>query len=287
MLGGLFAGSLLVIAGGSLAIGLPYYLLEPASRPEHELHRLLAPGAPGGVALGFVGTALMLAMLLYGVRKRWVRARWPGPLPDWLRFHIICGVIGPLLIVIHGGFKLPHGLVAIGFWCMVLVGLSGLFGRYLYGLFPRGTAGRELDLARAREELAELRARLVEQTLDDQGEELAAAIRLARGLDQPVRGLLDLVELSREVGRRSRRIRQLLADSGLDSRRRSEVEALLTGQLRTRRGLKAWEATRRLFRYWHLFHQPLARAMYLIVGVHVVVAILYGGALVQLGRLLG
>ena len=276
-----------MIAAGTLAIGLPYYLLDPALRPGHELHGLLAPGAPGGVALGMLGTALMLAMLLYSVRKRFARVRWPGPLPDWLRFHIICGVMGPLLIVIHGGLHLPRGLVAVGFWCMVLVGLSGLFGRYLYGLFPRGTAGLELDLARAREELAELRARLVEQTLDDAGEELAAAVRLARHLDKPVAGLVDLVELSREVGRRTRRIRQLLDASSLQGEQRSEVEALLVGQLRTRRGLEAWEATRRLFRYWHLFHQPLARAMYLIVGVHVVVAILFGGAMVQAGRLFG
>jgi hypothetical protein len=287
VLGGGFAGALLVIATGSVVLGRGYYLLDPAVRPEHELHGLLAPGAPGGVALGVLGTALMLAMLLYSVRKRFPRASWPGPLPDWLRFHIICGVMGPILIVIHGGFHLPRGLVAIGFWCMVLVGLSGLFGRYLYGLFPRGTAGRELDMARAREELAELRARLVGQTAGSRGEEIAAAVRLARRIDRPVRGLFDLVGLGREVRLRSRRIHTLLAASTLQPPQLGEVERLLVGQLRMQRGLEAWEVTRRLFRYWHLFHQPLARAMYLIVGVHVAVAVLFGGALVQLSRLFG
>ena len=287
VLGGSFAGGLAVIAAGSLVIGRGYYLLDSDLRPGHELHGLLAPGAPGGVALGVVGTVLMLAMLLYSVRKRFARARWPGPLPDWLRFHIICGVMGPILIVIHGGFTLPRGLVAIGFWCMVLVGLSGLFGRYLYGLFPRGTAGRELDMARAREELAELRARLVGQTSDTHGEEIGAAIRLSRRIDRPVRGVFDLAGLGSEVRRRSRRIRTLLAASPLDPCARVEVERMLVGQLKMQRGLEAWEVTRRLFRYWHLFHQPLARAMYLIVGVHVAVAVLFGGALVQLGRLPG
>ena len=44
---------------------------------------------------------------------------------------------------------------------------------------------------------------------------------------------------------------------------------------RTKRNLEAMRVSKRLFRWWHLFHNPLALAMYLIASLHVLEAVLF------------
>ena len=94
--------------------------------------------------------------------------------------------------------------------------------------------------------------------------------------------LVGLVRLDLEVRRRRRAIDALLRGSGLPEDARARTSTLLHDQLRLTRDLQAWEVTGRLFRYWHLFHRPLATAMYLLVALHVLNAVLLGGAMTKL-----
>lgn len=280
---GALATVLVALAAGSLATGLGsgYYLLPFEARPDHPYHDLLRPGGRLGVLLGVVGTGLMLAMLSYTVRK-WLPLGFPGSPAWWLRFHMLCGVMGPTLIVLHGGLYLPSGIVAVAFWCMVAVALSGVFGRYVYGHFPRTAAGLEMTASGAKASLADLRAELVAMTAGADAERLGAAVTLASDLDREVLSVFGLAGLDLEVRRRARRVRSLLAGAPLPPDVRSRATTALLGQLRMRRNLAGWQVSRRLFRYWHLFHEPLAKAMYLIVAWHVFNAVIFGGALLTL-----
>lgn len=280
---GVLASALVSLAAGSLATGLGsgYYLLPFDARPEHPYHDLLRPGGRLGVLLGVVGTGLMVAMLSYTVRK-WLPLGFPGSPAWWLRFHMLCGVMGPTLIVLHGGLYLPSGIVAVAFWCMVAVALSGIFGRYVYGHFPRTAAGLEMTAAGAKASLADLRAELVALTPGVDAERVGAAVALASDLDREALSILDLAGLDLEVRRRARSVRSLFADAPLPPDVRSRATRSLLGQLRLRRNLAGWQVSRRLFRYWHLFHEPLAKAMYLIVAWHVFNAVIFGGALLTL-----
>lgn len=282
-LAGLYAGTLAAGAVTVLAWGGTYWFLPRDARPEHPVHEWLRPGGPVGLWLGVIGTVLMVVMLVYTLRKAVPRARWLGPVPGWLRFHMICGVMGPIYIALHAGLMWPRGVVAIAFWCMVLVALSGVFGRYVYGFFPRNAAGRVEDLDDAREAMALLREDLVVATAKETGagDAVREAVALAREIERP-RSLLGLVRMGFTVRRRRRAIRSLLAATSLDRDARRRVEADLVAQLKLARSLAAWEISGRLFRLWHLFHLPLAKAMYAIVILHVVTAIVFGGALVAL-----
>lgn len=280
-----FAGSLAVFAVRVLVLGWAsgYYALSFDARPDHPLHDILRPGGSTGVLLGFVGTALMVAMQLYTVRK-WLPLRLPLGSPAWwLRFHITCGLFGPLLIVLHLGFYWPSGLVAVAFWCMLLVSASGAFGRYVYGHFPRGAAGNEMSLRAASAWIKELKTELVALTEQVDADRIGQAVRLAGDLE-PVRGIPGLVALDLEVRRRSRKIRTLLADAGLPAESAADAHATLRDALRLQQGLSAYQVSQRLFRYWHLFHEPLARAMYLIAAWHIFSAIAFGGALETLSH---
>lgn len=278
----LFAASLVSVAVGVLSVGFGYYTTPELGRAEHPLDAVLRSGRLVGLWLGIAGTTLMVAMLSYTARKSLLRWSWLGSPGHWLRFHIICGVMGPVFIVLHTAFVWPTGLTAIGFWCMVLVALSGGFGRYVYGHFPRTAAGRSEDLRSALEALADLRAQLVAQTAEARGEDITQAIRLARDVEGEVHSIPDWIRLDVEVRRRRKQIRTLLRSSGLPPEVQGQVAAQLGDQLVARRNVEAWAVTGKLFKWWHLFHEPLAKAMYIIVFVHVVEAVVIGGALKNL-----
>jgi hypothetical protein len=144
-----------------LSSGFSYYRTPLVERPHHPSFWEYKPGGLYGHSFGVIGSALMTVMLLYSVRKRAKPLRKAGPLSAWLDFHIFCGIVGPLFVILHSSFKVK-GLVALSFWSMIAVALSGVVGRYLYRQIPRTRAGDELTLAEVEAEARELTARLEE-----------------------------------------------------------------------------------------------------------------------------
>ncbi len=259
--------------------GLPYYLTPLIERPRHPLYWTFKPGGSLGLAFGITGASLMVVMQLYTLRKR---ARWlrrAGALRWWLRFHIFCGVTGPLFILLHSSFKV-QGLVALSFWSMVAVALSGVLGRYLYQLLPRRRSGAELTLDEVRRLSDELTARLQEGFGVEEAE-IEHLDRLATAGLEPDAALLPLlfrlpfdgVRLRWRVGR----WRQgLHAKVPRGTTRRLARLALRRAQLR-RRSL-VLSRLQELFYYWHVLHKPFAVVMYLFMFVHIGVATATGYA---------
>ena len=103
------------------------------------------PGASSlfGHGLGILGFILMLMTeTLYSLRKRSRLARWGRP-ATWLRFHIVTGLVGPYMVLLHSSWKL-NGLAAAALLMTVIVVLSGITGRYIYTRIPRSASGEEL-----------------------------------------------------------------------------------------------------------------------------------------------
>jgi hypothetical protein len=269
-------------------VGTPYWLTAAAERPDHPLHATFAPGALLGILLGIVGTGLMAVLLLYSVHKWIPFLHRMGSSQFWMRFHLLAGLVGPFYIVLHGGLKLPTGFIGIGFWCMVLVAVSGFFGRYLFGYFPAAAQGLRVDLQKEVARLDETRAELVAATRDADPEAIGRAVKLARDLKYEPRGLGELVVLDADVRRRADLIRVLLHRTTLPPDVRRRAERTLLAQLAARRNLAGYDVARRVLRYWSLFHQPLAFAMYAIAAVHILNALLFGRVLpVLFGGLFG
>ncbi len=95
--------------------------------------------------MGVIGSAMMLVMLLYSARKRLDSWQKWGSIASWLDIHIFFGIFGPLFVILHSTFKV-NGLVAISFYSMIAVALSGILGRYLYLQIPRNIRGHELSI---------------------------------------------------------------------------------------------------------------------------------------------
>src|SRR5512138_1932852 len=90
--------------------GADFYLTPLEERARHAGYWEWKAGGTIGHTLGVVGSAMMVLMLGYTLRKRVAALRRLGPLSRWLDVHIYLGVFGPLLVVLHSTFKV-HGLV--------------------------------------------------------------------------------------------------------------------------------------------------------------------------------
>ena len=274
----LLALGLTTTVAATLVVGRGYFAAPEVLRLEHPLHAALRPGGPIGLLLGIGGTALMVTILLYSIRKALLKVQWLGPMPIWLALHIVCGVFGPLLIILHGGLVMPSGLIAVGFWCMILVACSGVFGRYVYGHFPKNASGKASGLREAREALTDLRAELVALTPGPAGAQVGEAVLMARDFDVQARSIVGLFRLDFEVRRRGRHIRRILGSASLAPEVQRSASQTLMSQLKLKRSVETFDVAARWLRLWHLFHLPLAQAMYLIVALHIAEAFVFGGA---------
>ena len=270
----LYVASAAVI-GFFLWSGSSYYLTPIAARARHAGYWTWKPGGSLGEPLGIVGSAMMVVMLVYSLRKRVRALRRFGQLSHWLDVHIYLGSVGPLLVVLHSSFKV-HGLVALSFWSMIAVALSGVLGRYLYLQIPRTRAGEELTLgeltkqdralsARLSQEFG-LDARLVER-LDALGAPAPGRRGVVRAFGSALLADLTLRYRLRGFARQCRQVPPRLFGEFLDVARRKAV---------VRRRIVFWEAAHRLFHYWHVIHKPFAVVMYVFMVVHIVVASMTG-----------
>ena len=116
--------------------------------------KIVNPEEGLGYWLGIVGGSVMLALLLYPVRKRVRFLQSMGSTKGWFQMHMILGLVGPLLILYHCNFQLGSFNSQVALWCMLLVAGSGVIGRHFYARIHRGLYGRKTSLDELQAELA-------------------------------------------------------------------------------------------------------------------------------------
>ena len=275
LLGLLYTVSLLAVAF-LLSKGGSFYATPLAERAHHPGYWTWKASGSAGQLLGVVGASMLTVLLLYSVRKRVRIFRRFGALSRWLDLHIYLGAVGPLLIVLHTGFKVG-GLVALSFWSMMAVALSGVVGRFLYLQIPRTRAGEELSLA----DVEALDQALSNRLRRDFRLSEAALLRL-NGLSTPPeavrrglgRGLFGLLFGNRELRRDLRAFAQECSSVPRGVFRDFERLALQKALLHRR--ILLWYRLHELFHYWHVFHKPFAVVMYIFMIVHIAVAAMTG-----------
>ncbi len=262
--------------------GASYYLTPYNERPFHPDYRELRPAGSRGLMFGIIGASMMVLMLIYSVRKRTKALGGKIPLRSMLNVHIYCGIIGPLFIVLHTSFKV-QGLVAVSFWSMVAVALSGFFGRYLYSQIPRNIQGNELGLKEIEQESTAMTKTLKTRfNLDDpilQQIESIFSRELIHTQRGTIRSIVTLMfdDLIRPFTRRSlwRKLRRIII---LPKLQFQDLFELSFKRTLLRRRLAALANVQKLFHYWHVIHKPFAIIMYLIMFVHIGVALWMGYA---------
>ncbi len=88
-----------------------------------------------GHVVGWVGLAVIMLVFVYSLKKRYGLKL--GTSRGWLHLHVVAGVFGPLLILVHSGthFHALVPLVTMGI--MAIVVISGIVGQAIHVLALR------------------------------------------------------------------------------------------------------------------------------------------------------
>lgn len=116
--------------------------------------KLYKSGDTLGHGMGWVGGGMMLTLLLYPPRKRIRFMKGWGALQKWFKWHMVFGILGPMLIMFHSTFHIGSINAGVALVCMMLVSGSGIFGRFFYTKIHHGLYGRQASLQELQAEMA-------------------------------------------------------------------------------------------------------------------------------------
>ncbi len=258
-------------------IGLPYYRLGIEERPFHAADNLLKPSGIWGHGFGIIGSFLMLiGVVFYMARKRFRAFGRIGLLKHWLEFHIFLCSLGPILVLYHTAFKFG-GLVAISFWSMVAVFLSGVIGRFIYIQIPRTIEGRELSLNEVREMTGNISDQIKTLvSLDD--ESYHTIFDSTRNRIEPIRKNFLVRYFKRYKTNRDklRNVKAVLDLKNVPRAQQKQVLDLVRSDISLHKRIERLVVMQNMFKYWHVAHLPFAFVMLIIMIIHVAVTLTFG-----------
>jgi hypothetical protein len=251
------------------------------------LERYIAPQRGLGYWLGIIGGSMMLLLLLYSARKRASWLSWMGSIPAWFEFHMVLGVLGPVLVLFHANFSLGATNSNVALICMLLVAGSGVIGRYIYTRVHATLGGKEDTL----EDLQSIAERIRSQStsitflpglldvLDREEQRFMAPAagpvgRAVKVLSAGTRAMFARWRIHRLIRKAVRRAMNSESESIVRHADRIAKVArhYADRRLEACRRIAEYRLYARLFSLWHVLHIPLF-FMLLIAGIVHVIAV--------------
>ena len=254
------------------------------------LERYITPQRGVGYWLGITGGSMMLLLLLYSVRKRYRWLNWLGGIPAWFEFHMVLGILGPVLIMFHSNFHLGATNSNVALISMLLVAGSGVVGRYIYTRLYSRLEGHEYTLEQLK--MVGERMRLQTTAISFLPGLLDGISRVEQRLVQPPKGgIARFLHLSTGAVRMAvaRWIIGREIEAAVQRARRQESivvarHAIRLGQVARQYAYRRLDAGRRmteykmyarLFSFWHVLHIPLFFMLLIAGTVHVLAINVY------------
>jgi len=243
-----------------------------------------------GYLLGIVGSAMMLLLLVYPLRKRLRFMRRMGATKHWFRLHMILGILGPAIIMFHANFGLGSLNSRITLLAMLLVVGSGLIGRYIYSKIHFSLYGSRMNLVELREITKDERRHLV-AILPFAPELQDRLRRYEQSVITPPRTILHSVVRILLFGIRTwfarratqgiikRGLKRHAAEVGWTRREREEhareAREYLSGYFATAHQVVGLGFYERMFALWHVLHVPLFILLVITAVMHVLAVHMY------------
>ena len=228
-----------------------------------------SPAEPAGLAFGIAAAVLMTLEVLYALRRRLlIRPLNTGQ--KWLQAHVYGGVLAALFVLIHAGFRWPHGTFGFVLLALtLLVTLTGVLGVIGQKIVPPTLAnmGTEAIYERIPEQVATLREEATQAVT-------GASDRLQRfygshvqpALAGPAMAWSYLVDVRSDRDRRIAEfdsLRSFVDDA--DRLRLEQLQTLLVKKI----DLEAHYTWQTVLRWWLLVHVPAAMLLYAILVGHI------------------
>lgn len=242
-------------------------------------------GDDTGYWLGVVGGVMMLLLFSYPLRKHFRFTRNWGRVKWWFLVHMVLGVGGPLLILLHSTFRVGSLNAAVALYSMLAVAISGVIGRFIYARVNRGLHGEKVGLqdlqTRAGFQQDDVRSRLsfvpdVEARLIAfEQHELNSQAGWSTYNRQvfwlPVQQWLVYRHCVSDLRNTLRSLAKQYQWSAKDLTRREKHSRKLVQQyLQAVTRVAQFTAYERLFSLWHIAHIPFVYLMVISAVVHVI-----------------
>jgi hypothetical protein len=245
----------------------------------------IVPGSGVGYALGITGCVMMLSLLLYPARKSWKMLNSLGTVRFWFISHMVLGIVGPALVIVHSNFHLQSTNATVAMTVMLLVVGSGVVGRYIYSKIYVGASGRRAELDELLADAERILLKIDRRITDDQH-----IGKLLKDFDAEVRAM-NLAGTSTLRAAWALRPKMKLLRSGLEFEARQilasralreqwnavafQQHAVMLSQnldayFSNIRKAVALQHFTRLFALWHLFHMPLFLLLIMVATGHVI-----------------
>lgn len=224
-----------------------------------------------GHSLGIFGFLLMLMTeMLYTLRKRSRSARW-GRVSSWLQFHIVTGIVGPFMVLLHSSWKF-NGLAGIVLLMTGVIVVSGFIGRYIYTAIPRSADGLELEADEIHQQIRDLESAIatwsgeisgdVDALPDFAAASIPAEIHPSRKPSEPVTQRINVWNNQRTLDPQT-------------GEKTTSIDKLIKRHRTLERQRASLAQARRLMALWHTLHVPLGLAMFAAAFIHIGAAIYY------------
>lgn len=248
-------------------------------------------GSKLGYWIGVAGAVMMLALLIYPLRKHLRVLNRIGSMRFWFALHMACGIFGPLLVLVHSTFHIGSLNAGVALISMLLVAASGIIGRFIYVRIHHGLYGVKATLRELQAKLgfdeADVKSRLHDVAPDVEARLLAFeayALKPDSSSLQRTWRLLTLDEnriwtyavAYRELGAAYRRAALARGWDEDKLERRLVTARLVVGRyLKNVRDVAQFSTYERLFSLWHILHVPLVYMLAISSVVHVVAVHMY------------
>lgn len=245
---------------------------------------LFTAASDTGYWIGVAGGSCMLMLFTYPLRKHFRFMQRLGSARPWFIAHMVLGVSGPVLILVHSTFKIGSINAGVALFSMLVVAASGVVGRFLYVRVHRDLRGEKLNLMELRGAQSANAGAVARLRLQPKAAQQLAAFEqdlLAEQRRRP--GLLHSMLVLPARRRRLERIcradlkRTLLAPPQTGGRSRREAarqwrksRELVHEELMMVQRIAQFSAWERLFSWWHVAHVPFVYLMVLSAVAHVV-----------------
>jgi hypothetical protein len=261
------------------ANGYQYYSTPVEERFFQLQHNSLKPSGFLGHGVGIIGSLMMtIGVAIYMIRKRMRKLFNLGYLKHWLELHIFLCSVGPVLVLYHTAFKFG-GIVAVSFWSMIAVVLSGVVGRFIYVRIPRTIQGKELDIKQLNEMSSDISTRLSREI--SSSENIIARIEnitkhykyRSATIGQSI---LLMINDYFDIRKTLLIIKEDLKQLNIPHLKVREIMRLAGSKIIISRRIALLQTMQKIFRYWHIIHLPFAITMFIIMFIHVIITIVFG-----------
>jgi hypothetical protein len=257
--------------------GIIYYRMGLEDRFYHPDHSLLKPSGILGHGFGILGSLCMiLGVGSYMARKRYRIMSRMGLLKHWLEVHIFLCTLGPILVLFHTAFKFG-GLVAVSFWSMVAVFLSGIIGRFIYIQIPRTMEGRELSLQEVRGMKTDVAGMLKKSFNLDEESFLMINDSIKKKISTyHTSAWVRFIKKFNDDRRSIQTVKTVLKRNKLPKPQYRKILDLVKAEITLNRRIDRLDTMQNLFKYWHVAHLPFALVMLVIMIIHIGVTLVFG-----------